>query len=92
MDEEVAKFDPDEFNPWNVTSVEEFLFYNCPECDMKHTSRDVFINHALLEHPKVMFSSTVFQNPSKNLILQTLRAKRALNQKINTEKTIIFGL
>ena len=79
MDEEVAKFDPDEFNPWNVTSVEEFLFYNCPECDMKHTSRDVFINHALLEHPKVMFSSTVFQNPSKSLIL--VSAKYSLSKK-----------
>ena len=56
MEEQVSKFDPDEINPWNVTSVEEFLFYCCPECDSKHTSRDVFINHALLQHPKVKTS------------------------------------
>ena len=52
MDED-EKFDPAEINPWNVTNVDEFLFYCCPECDSKHVTRDVFINHALLEHPKV---------------------------------------
>jgi uncharacterized Zn-finger protein len=38
-------------NPWEVGSLEEFLFYNCPECPDKSSSRETFIHHALFSHP-----------------------------------------
>ena len=37
-------------NPWNVTDLDDFLFYCCPECDTKHVTKDVFQHHALKEH------------------------------------------
>ena len=40
-------------NPWLVTNLDEFLYYNCPECDNKTQSKAVFINHAYLNHPRV---------------------------------------
>ena len=40
-------------NPWSVETVEQFLFYNCPECDNKTQSKTIFINHAYLNHPRV---------------------------------------
>ena len=40
-------------NPWLVTNLEDFLYYNCPECDNKTQSKAVFINHAYLNHPRV---------------------------------------
>ena len=40
-------------NPWAVESLENFLYYCCPECNMRHTSRDVFLQHALNQHPLV---------------------------------------
>ncbi len=40
-------------NPWAVESVEDFLHYCCPECDVKSQSRDMFLDHALLNHPMV---------------------------------------
>ena len=39
-------------NPWSVENVDQFLFYNCPECDNKTQSKSVFINHAYLNHPR----------------------------------------
>ena len=45
--------DPDKFNnPWLVSNLDEFLFYNCPECDSKSPTKAIFINHALVEHPR----------------------------------------
>ena len=40
-------------NPWAVESLEDFLHYCCPECDVKSQSRDFFLDHALLNHPLV---------------------------------------
>ena len=37
--------------PWNIESLEEFLFYFCPECEVKKQSRDDFLQHALKNHP-----------------------------------------
>ena len=41
-----------ESNPWIVESLEEFLYYNCPECSEKSNSKDEFIDHAWFNHPK----------------------------------------
>ena len=41
-----------EINPWDVHKLEEFLYFCCPECDEKNQSKDLFIQHALDEHPK----------------------------------------
>ena len=38
-------------NPWNVETLNEFLYYCCPECNEKDRSKDVFLEHALQEHP-----------------------------------------
>ena len=42
--------------PWIVKSLEDFLYYGCPECNFFITarlpqSRDNFIQHALSKHP-----------------------------------------
>ena len=43
-----------EINPWNVDEgLEHFLYYCCPECDMKSNSRELFLQHALNFHPMV---------------------------------------
>ena len=35
---------------WNVESLEDFLYYICPECDNRNPSRDEFLHHALSKH------------------------------------------
>ena len=41
-----------ETNPWDVGKVEEFLYFCCPECDERNQSKELFLKHALDEHPK----------------------------------------
>ena len=35
------------YNPWNVTSLEAFHFYNCPECDDKYATKEQFVGHTV---------------------------------------------
>ena len=37
-------------NPWDVTTIEDFLQYCCPECDTKSKDSSTFISHALEHH------------------------------------------
>ena len=41
----------DKFNPWSVSSLEDFRFYCCPECECRNVNRDSFVNHAVIAHP-----------------------------------------
>ena len=55
-------------NPWNVSDLEQFLVYSCPECDtnFRHDTRDTFIAHANDEHPKSRpFMSTMEMKKKK---------------------------
>ena len=38
-------------NPWNVDKLEKFLYFCCPECDLKDQSKVNFLQHALENHP-----------------------------------------
>ncbi len=40
-------------NPWNAKAVQDFCFYNCPECDFKAKSVPPFKDHAMENHPLV---------------------------------------
>ena len=37
--------------PWSTQNIEDFLYYCCPECDVKDKFQDSFIQHALANHP-----------------------------------------
>ena len=43
---------PDELFPWNVSAIEEFLYYCCPECDWKTKNHETFLQHAISSHKK----------------------------------------
>ena len=56
-------------NPWNVPNVKDFLFYCCPECDIKVKYEQDFIKHALMLHEEAKDSSSmqnqdIVSNPS----------------------------
>jgi hypothetical protein len=48
-------------NPWSVTNLDEFLYYCCPECDNRTQSKELFINHAYLNHSRVMYTRDLIQ-------------------------------
>ena len=39
-------------NPWNIQSIYEFLYFNCPSCVFKISSKQEFIDHAYEIHPE----------------------------------------
>ena len=39
-------------NPWAVGKLEEFLYFCCPECDVRNQSKELFLQHALEHHPQ----------------------------------------
>ena len=44
-------------NPWLSADLwEEFLFYCCPECDVRLQVKNEFMKHALSNHPWVSWS------------------------------------
>ena len=43
-------------NPWDVPNMDEFLYYNCPECDFKIKECETFVTHALMFHEQAKHS------------------------------------
>ena len=41
-------------NPWNIQSIYELQFFNCPSCVYKNQSKQEFIEHAHQIHPEVI--------------------------------------
>ena len=39
-------------NPWDVYNLDEFLYFCCPECEIKKPNRIEFVKHALSQHSK----------------------------------------
>ena len=48
-------------NPWNVNSIQEFLFLKCPECIFDTKEEENFRDHAFENHPKsfVLFGNNI---------------------------------
>ena len=48
-------------NPWNVSSIDEFSYLNCPECDFHTKEKKNFQDHATRNHPlsAILFSKEV---------------------------------
>ena len=38
-------------NPWNIKSIYELQFFNCPTCEFKNQFKQEFVNHAYASHP-----------------------------------------
>ena len=64
------------WNPWDISSIFEFNYFCCPECDFstrsdfKTESIQEFINHALSHHPWVSYR--VKRIKSCNMYIQFL--------------------
>ena len=41
-----------EENPWNIETLYDFLFFNCPSCTYKNNSKQKFVDHAVQLHPE----------------------------------------
>ena len=39
-------------SPWDVESLNEFQYFNCPICSYKHKSKQDFVYHTFDTHPE----------------------------------------
>ena len=53
MEDDVSLNIVKEDNPWEVSSLFDFNYFCCPECDSKSQNKQDFINHASNNHPWV---------------------------------------
>ena len=52
FDGNIINFDETgEENPWNVDSLYQFQFYNCPSCYFFNSSKQEFVDHVCRSHP-----------------------------------------
>ena len=65
-------------NPWHMTSISDFLYYCCAECNFKDKIEENFIGHATSEHPK---SREIFENN------QTFVESEKIEENSNDEST-----
>ena len=49
--EDDVKPDLKQVNPWLVSNLDTFLYYTCPECDLRTKEYDNFYEHAVQKHP-----------------------------------------
>ena len=42
-------------NPWDIQSIYELQYFNCPSCSFKDQSKQEFINHAYISHSNCVF-------------------------------------
>ena len=53
-------------NPWlAVATLDEFLYYCCPECDLKTKDHNHFYDHALQIHEKAKFAFDKVKDETK---------------------------
>ena len=43
----------DTINPWSASSIFDFCYFCCPECDEKSKDKQEFVNHASAYHKGV---------------------------------------
>ena len=48
----------DNKNPWKVSSIFDFCYFCCPECDDKSKSKQDFVNRASAYHDGVSLNKT----------------------------------
>ena len=45
-----------DYNPWEATSIYEFRYFCCPECDCKSHNKQEFVDHTFNYHSWVSWN------------------------------------
>ena len=68
-----------------MTNLEQFLYFNCPECEFKEQNKEYFVEHALNEHPKAQECLFQFTTIKKELFAEEFEENTEENFKENCE-------
>ena len=70
-------------NPWQVPSLDEYLFYCCPECDLKTKEYNIFYEHAVHRHEQAKI--LLVHDPDTK---EDIKAEEEEDFKIFTQSTL----
>ena len=56
-------------NLWNIQSLYELQYFNCPACIFKNTSKQIFVNHAYQIHPEAIENLINIKDGSMNDVI-----------------------
>ena len=76
-------------SPWDVSSLYQYQYFNCPSCPFKHYSKQDFINHTFNTHPE---SVDYFQKISDGSLSDIISPWELLEiSKNNSDAAPIYG-
>ena len=68
-------------NPWNVRSIYELQYFNCPSCVFRISSKQEFIQHAYEYHPDAIeYLMKINDNSLSDIICPWIEIKKELNE------------
>ena len=60
-------------NPWNIQTIYELQYFNCPSCVFKDPSKQEIIYHAYDYHPEsIEYLENIKEESIMDVILETL--------------------
>ena len=74
-------------NPWSSGNISEFLFYNCPECDVKEKDQYAFLGHALQNHTRARISLSGKNHDEEHILIdQTDLIEESKDEQVDIAK------
>ena len=63
--------------------MEQFLYFNCPECEFKEQNKENFVEHALIKHPKAQECLLQFTTIKKEFVEEDIEENNEENFENN---------
>ena len=86
-------------NPWDVSSLDEFLYYNCPECEVKSSTKEQFVGHAIVAHEQARDTIPAIVNKKSQHFKENQVKKEVPKVKVeptsdteNTESPVVIKI
>ena len=81
-----------ENNPWNIQSIYELQYFNCPACNFKNQFKQKFLLHANEFHPEcIPYLSTIPDDSLNDVICPWKSTEFDLKQEEDEDRKINFN-
>ena len=76
-------------NPWNIQSIYELQYFNCPSCNFKNQFKQKFLIHANESHPEcIPYLSTIPDDSLNDVICPWKSTEFDLKQEEDEDQKI----
>ena len=77
-------------NPWNIGSIYELQYFNCPRCEFKDHTKQIFINHAFeYHHESVEFLTNLKDGSLNDVIINIPATITGVKSEVTITETIV---